>query len=70
VGATNACHPASTQVSPDGLSAARRAGRNDRQPWFFGEVDFHSYLAALEEASAHYGVRMHAYVLMTNHGTC
>ena len=40
---------------------------NDRQPCFFGEADYRTYLQALEDASAHYGVRVHAYVLMTNH---
>ena len=40
---------------------------NDRQPCFFGDADYRTYLQALEDASAHYGVRIHAYVLMTNH---
>ena len=40
---------------------------NDRQPCFFGEPDYRTYLQALGDASAHYGVRIHAYVLMTNH---
>ena len=39
---------------------------NDRQPCFFGEADYRTYLRALGDASAHYGVRIHAYVLMTN----
>lgn len=40
---------------------------NDRQPCYFGEADYRTYLHALRDASAHYGVRVHAYVLMTNH---
>ncbi len=40
---------------------------NDRQQCFFGETDFHVYLKALGDAAAHYGVLIHAYVLMTNH---
>jgi len=40
---------------------------NDRQPCFFREADYLTYLGALGDASAHYGVRIHAYVLMTNH---
>ena len=40
---------------------------NDRQPCFFGEADHRVYLRALRDASTHYGVRIHAYVLMTNH---
>ncbi len=40
---------------------------NDRQTCIFGEADYRTYLQALGDASAHYGVRIHAYVLMTNH---
>ncbi|CAG1006709.1 hypothetical protein BURK1_03323 [Burkholderiales bacterium] len=40
---------------------------NDRQPCFFCEADFRTYLEALGDAATHYGVRVHAYVLMTNH---
>ena len=40
---------------------------NDRQRCFFGEADFHVYLKALGDAATHYGVVIHAYVLMTNH---
>jgi putative transposase len=40
---------------------------NDRRPCFFAEADFRTYLDALGEASPHYGVLVHGYVLMTNH---
>lgn len=40
---------------------------NDRQRCFFEERDYRVYLRALGEASVHYGVLVHAYVLMTNH---
>lgn len=40
---------------------------NDRQQCFFEERDYRVYLRALAEASAHYRVLVHAYVLMTNH---
>jgi putative transposase len=40
---------------------------NDRRPCFFDELDYRIYLRALAEASRHYGVLVHAYVLMTNH---
>ena len=39
----------------------------DRRPSFRQHKDFRSYLAALRETSAEYGVSVHAYVLMTNH---
>ena len=40
---------------------------NDRRPCFFDERDFRFYLETLADASAHYHVLVHAYVLMTNH---
>jgi len=40
---------------------------NYRQPCFFEAADYRKYLHALSEASARYGVQIHAYVLMTNH---
>jgi putative transposase len=40
---------------------------NNRQPVFFAEEDYCTYLERLEEASAAYGCAVHAYVLMTNH---
>jgi putative transposase len=40
---------------------------NDRQPCFFAARDFEVYLKALADASARYGVLVHAYALMTNH---
>ncbi len=39
----------------------------DRRPCFFDERDFRFYLETLADASAHYHVLVHAYVLMTNH---
>ena len=39
----------------------------DRRPSFRQHKDFRSYLTALRETSAEYGVSVHAYVLMTNH---
>ena len=40
---------------------------NDRCACFFSARDFAAYLSALRAASTHYGVRVHAYALMTNH---
>jgi putative transposase len=40
---------------------------NDRHTCFFGERDYAVYLKALAEACRHYGLVVHAYVLMTNH---
>jgi len=40
---------------------------NDRRACFFEERDFCFYLETLVDASAHYRVLVHAYVLMTNH---
>jgi putative transposase len=40
---------------------------NNRRPCFCQHKDFRSYLAALGETSAQYGVAIHAFVLMTNH---
>lgn len=39
----------------------------NRQDSFFCARDYRSYLAALSETSSHYGVAVHAYVLMSNH---
>ena len=40
---------------------------NNRAPIFFDEADYRLYLAWLGEAAAAQRVRVHAYVLMTNH---
>jgi putative transposase len=40
---------------------------NDRRACFFEERDFRFYLETLVDASVHYRVLVHAYVLMTNH---
>lgn len=40
---------------------------NDRGACFFADADYRVYLKALCEAVTHYGVAVHAYVLMTNH---
>ncbi len=40
---------------------------NNRQPIFFGDVDYRSYLKWLREAAEKYDCAIHAYVLMTNH---
>jgi len=40
---------------------------NDRRPCFFRECDFQVYLKTLADASIHYRVLVHGYVLMTNH---
>jgi putative transposase len=39
----------------------------DRRATFIQKKDYRSYLAALGETSAEFGVSVHAYVLMTNH---
>ena len=40
---------------------------NNRGPCFFTPRDYRVYLKILSEAAHHYGVHVHAYVLMTNH---
>lgn len=40
---------------------------NNKQPCFHGTPDNIAYLEALKNAASHYGVDVHAYVLMTNH---
>lgn len=39
----------------------------NREPCFFAEEDYHSYLHWLEKAAADWHCALHAYVLMTNH---
>lgn len=39
----------------------------NREPCFFAEEDYHSYLHWLEKAAADWRCFVHAYVLMTNH---
>jgi REP element-mobilizing transposase RayT len=40
---------------------------HNREPCFFAEEDFHTYLHRLHEALRENDVALHAYVLMTNH---
>ena len=40
---------------------------NNRGPCFFAEEDFQFYRVQLADACRDVGVRLHAYVLMTNH---
>ena len=40
---------------------------NNRSACFFCEADYAFYLQKLKEASKFYGVKVHAFVLMTNH---
>jgi len=40
---------------------------HSRQPVFFENDDYHTYLHWLSEAAERYGCAIHAYVLMTNH---
>ncbi len=40
---------------------------NNRDPCFFGEVDYSRYLEQLQEASGKNQTMIHAFVLMTNH---
>lgn len=40
---------------------------NNKEPCFFTELDYRVYLAALGDVLERYRVRLHAYVLMTNH---
>ncbi|MGH8120213.1 MAG: transposase [Gammaproteobacteria bacterium] len=40
---------------------------NNREPCFFAEEDYRIYLDRLGQALRRYRVRLHAYVLMTNH---
>lgn len=39
----------------------------NREPCFFAEEDYHSYLHWLHKSAADWGCSIHAYVLMTNH---
>jgi putative transposase len=48
------------------LHVAQRG--HNREPCFFAEEDYHSYLHWLTEALDETGCALHAYVLMTNHG--
>ena len=41
---------------------------NDRQACFYCEADYTRYLQDLRDAASTFGCRVHAYVLMTNHG--
>ncbi len=40
---------------------------NNREACFYSDRDYQFYLDCLEDASHRHGVRVHAYVLMTNH---
>jgi putative transposase len=40
---------------------------HNREPCFFAEEDFHTYLHWLGEALREHDVALHAFVLMTNH---
>ena len=40
---------------------------NNRETWFYSDQDYQIYLDCLEDASHRDGVRVHAYLLMTNH---
>jgi putative transposase len=40
---------------------------NNREPCFFAEADYRTYLHWLERAASAYSVSVHAYVLMPNH---
>ncbi len=40
---------------------------NNREPCFFAEDDYQFYLDRLGKALKRYQVKLHAYVLMTNH---
>jgi len=40
---------------------------NNRQATFYADEDYRFYLECLQDASAHHGCVIHAYVLMTNH---
>jgi putative transposase len=40
---------------------------HNREPCFFAEEDFHTYLHWLGEALSEHDVALHAFVLMTNH---
>lgn len=40
---------------------------NNREPCFYSEQDYVTYLAYLKDSAEVYGVEIHAYVLMTNH---
>jgi putative transposase len=61
------CHGTSPRFPLTGLPLHVVQRGNDRKPCFFLATDYRVYLDALQAASRHHHLRIHAYVLMTNH---
>lgn len=59
--------PRRTRIHLDGISLHLVQRGHNREPCFFGEDDYASYLYWLEKALVESGCTLHAYVLMTNH---
>jgi putative transposase len=59
--------PRRPRVQLDGLPLHIVQRGHNREPCFFAEDDYHSYLHWLGEALAEAECALHAYVLMTNH---
>jgi putative transposase len=59
--------PRRTRVHLDGLPLHIVQRGHNREPCFFAEEDFHTYLHWLGEALKEAEAQLHAYVLMTNH---
>ena len=59
--------PRLMRVSPIGVPQHIVQRGNNRQVCFGGEEDMKAYLKWLKEYSLKYGVKIHAWVLMTNH---
>ncbi|MEK6211351.1 MAG: transposase [Pseudomonadota bacterium] len=59
--------PRRPRVHVDGVPLHIVQRGHNREPCFFGEEDYSSYLHWLGEALAEFDCALHAYVLMTNH---
>ena len=59
--------PRRPRVHLDGVPLHIVQRGHNREPCFFGEEDYSSYLHWLGEALAEFDCALHAYVLMTNH---
>ena len=59
--------PRRTRVHLDGVPLHIVQRGHNREPCFFAEEDYHTYLHWLDEALRENGCALHAYALMTNH---
>jgi REP element-mobilizing transposase RayT len=59
--------PRRSRILHDGIPLHIVQRGHNREPCFFGEEDYHTYLHWLAEALKAHGAALHAYALMTNH---